>query len=397
MRRETGTYTVSTTSGETVKAFVPRPLPPSPPLDPDGEVAALIHRATLELARLNVASKMVPSPEWFLYGFVRKEAILTSQIEGTLATLTDLLAYEAEAGGAGDIGGVGGVGLGGDIKEVCNYLDALEYARAQMAAPRGLPVSLRLLRESHKRLMKGVRGESKQPGEFRRSQNWIGGARPSQAAFVPPPPEKVMECLDALEKYLDSDDALPAIVRTGLVHVQFETIHPFLDGNGRVGRLLIGLLLQKWGLLDSPLLYISLHFKRRQREYYERLDGVRTAGDWEGWTTFFLEGVASVAREATDTAGRLFALFERDRRSLLESSTASVAALKLLAALPANPIVTIARAVKLLDATKPTATKAVGQLVQRGVLKETTGRRRDRTFAYRKYLDVISEGTELAG
>ena len=385
-RRRSGTYVVSSTAGEKVEAFVPAPLPPHPALEVDSGLRDLVAAASLELARLNVAARMVPSTQWFIYGFVRKEAVLTSQIEGTQATLTDLLAYEA---GSGD------KKPPEDVEEVCNYVRALEYARAELASPKGFPLSLRLLKETHARLMRGVRGQHKQPGEFRNTQNWIGGTRPGNAIFVPPPPERLAECLVKLESYLHMKDDLPPLLRAGLVHVQFETIHPFLDGNGRLGRLLVGLLLEEWHLLESPLLYISLYFKQHRQEYYRRLDAVRRSGDWEGWSRFFLRGVAAIAAEATDAAGRLFALFDQDRKRLLGSPNASVAAIRLIDHLPRHPMITIGGAVKILDTTKPTATKAVAQLIEYGVLKETTGRRRGRSFAYAAYLDLLRKGTDL--
>jgi cell filamentation protein, protein adenylyltransferase len=386
MARVSGTYVTTTVAGENVRAFVPHPLPPSPPLALSTRLRDLASQAAVELGRLNVASRVVPSHEWFLYGFVRKEAVVTSQIEGTQATLVDLLAHEASNKETPP---------SLDVRDVTNYLDALAYARKQLASPKGLPLSLRLLKEAHKRLLRGSRGATKQPGEFRTSQNWVGGDRAGNAVFVPPPHTEMKACLDALEKYLHVKDGLPPLLRVGLIHVQFETIHPFLDGNGRLGRLLIALLLEHWLLLDAPLLYLSLHFKRHRAEYYDRLNAVRTEGDWEGWSQFFLEGVAAIAREATAASEQLFALVERDRRKVLDSKRASVAALRLLDRLPASPMITVARTVELLDTTKPTAMKALSTLTDLGVLKETTGRRRDRTFAYGAYLDRLREGTEL--
>jgi Fic family protein len=343
-------------------------------------------RAEQALARLEVAGEMVPSLDWFIYAFVRKEAVVSSQIEGTQATLVDLLEYEAEKDDVQPLE---------DVREVCNYLDALKYARAQLASPKGLPLSMRLLHEAHRRLMRGVRGANKQPGEVRRSQNWIGGTRPGNAAFVPPPPEEVPALLGDFEKYLHAEDKLPPLVRIGLAHVQFETIHPYLDGNGRIGRLLITLLLEHWKLLKAPLLYLSLFFKRHRADYYRLLGEVRKSGDWEIWTDFFLEGVATIADEAVDTARDVFALFNADRQRVLAASGASVIAVRLLEQLPVHPVVTIPGIVKLLQTTKPTAGKAVQLLESTGVLIETSGKRRDRTFAYKRYLDKLRAGTEL--
>ena len=255
-----------------MRPFVPFPLPPAdPPLAMDSLTSDLHTAAMTELARLAVAGSVVPSPNWFLYGFVRKEAVVTSQIEGTQATLRDVVVFEATSHSDHP----------DDVREVCNYVAALEHARAQVAGPNGLPISIRLLCEAHRILMTGVRGESKMPGEVRRSQNWIGGSRPGNARFVPPPPDEVADTLGTLERWFHEENYLPPLVRTGLAHVQFETIHPFLDGNGRIGRLLVALLLEHWGLLAQPLLYLSLALKRNQEEYYARLDAVRRLGDWE--------------------------------------------------------------------------------------------------------------------
>ncbi len=377
-----GTHERTSIAGEEVAAFVPRPLPPADP--PLAVEPARLRAAEQALARLEVAGEMVPSIDWFIYGFVRKEAVLSSQIEGTQATLVDLLAFEATAEEHGP-----------DVEEVCNYLDALVFARKQLASPGGLPLSMRLLGETHRRLMRGVRGAQKQPGEVRRTQNWIGGTRPGNAAFVPPPPQALPGLLGQLERYLHEDDELPALVRAGLVHVQFETLHPYLDGNGRLGRLLVTLLLEHWGLLAQPLLYMSLYFKRHRDEYYRRLDAVRAAGDWEGWTSFFLEGVTVVATEALDTARELSRLVARDRARVLEAAGTSVAAARLFELLPRHPIVTLSSVVKLLATTKPTAGRAIEALAGAGVLVETTGKKRDRAYSYARYVDLLRAGTEL--
>ncbi len=388
MERITGRYESTTVAGEEVSAFVPCALPPAePPLGLDEATSALLQRAEQGLARLELAGEMVPSVEWFIYAFVRKEAVVSSQIEGTQCTLIDLLTFEAEAPTtpASDA----------DVQEVCNYLDALAYAREQIASESGLPISMRLLNETHALLMRGVRGADKQPGEVRRSQNWIGGTRPGNAAFVPPPPHLLGDVLAELEKYIHAAGELPPLVRAGLLHVQFETIHPYLDGNGRIGRLLVTLLLEHFGMLSSPLLYLSLFFKRHRGEYYRRLSAVRTDGDWEGWISFFLEAVATIADEATTSARDIFGLISRDRQRVLDAKSSTVMAARLFEMLPEHPIVTIAKATRLLDTTKPTATKAVTALVDADVLVETTGRKRDRTFSYKAYLDLLRTGTEL--
>jgi Fic family protein len=388
--RETGRYQRIRHGEEEVAAFVPHPLPPaSPALVLDAAGLEGLGRAEQALARLELAGELVPSVDWLLYAFVRKEAVVSSQIEGTQATLVDLLTFEAEATGNAE--------RELDVEEVTNYLDALEYAMREVSRPAGLPISVRLLNEIHRRLMKGVRGADKQPGEIRRSQNWIGGSRPGRAAFVPPPANLVGEGLGDLEKYVHARSELPPLVRAGLVHVQFETIHPYLDGNGRIGRLLIMLLLREWGLLKEPLLYLSLYFKRHRAEYYRRLAAVRTEGDWEGWTTFFLKGVATIADEAVAGSRALFALIAADRARVLGAPTATVVSARVFEQLPRHPILTIPGLASRMEITKPTAGKAVAILESLGILREISGRLRDRTFAYREYLDRLKGGTELAG
>lgn len=381
MPRTTGTYRLTRAGHEEVRAFVPEPLPPkNPPLVLDEAMAALHAEAVAAVGQLGVAGAMVPSAEWFLYGFVRKEALVSSEIEGTQATLQDVVTYEATKQAERP----------DDVREVCNYVDALTFAREQIAKPKGLPLSTRLLCEAHKRLMRGVRGADKQPGEIRRSQNWIGGTRPGNARFVPPPPEDVPALMAQLDTWLYSDDVLPPLVKAGLAHVQFETIHPFLDGNGRIGRLLITLLLEHWGLLKSPMLYLSLAFKRRQQEYYARLSGVRTEGEWEAWTRFYLECVREAADDGVRAAQAIFALIGKDRARLIKHAAVTVPAVRLLDLLPSRPVVTLPLAVDLLGVSKPTAIKAIEALESVGVLKETSGKRRDRVYAYQKYLDTLT-------
>ncbi len=327
-RRITGRHERTTAGGEAVLAFIPHALPPAdPPVVVEAGLGERLRAASQALARLELAGEMVPSVDWFLYAFVRKEAVLSSQIEGTQATLVDLLTFEAQEG-------VTDAGPSADVEEVCNYLEALAYARAQLADRRGLPLSMRLLSEAHQRLMRGVRGAEKLPGEVRRTQNWVGGSRPGNAAYVPPPPHVLAEVLGAFEKYLHAQDALPPLVRAGLLHVQFETIHPYLDGNGRIGRLLVTLLLEHWKLLTKPLLYLSLFFKRHRADYYRRLDAVRAEGDWEGWLDFFLDGVATIGDEAVASARELFAVVAADRSRVLSQAGTSVIALRLFELLP---------------------------------------------------------------
>jgi len=382
MIRETGAYRTTSTHGETVRAFVPHPLPPAGPgLVIEGSLAERHAAAVAAIGRLGVAGAMVPEPGWFLYGFVRKEAVLSSQIEGTQATLRDVATFEATSGSDAPA----------DVEEVCNYVEAVNQARAAIADPGGLPLSTRLLCDIHRTLMRGVRGKDKLPGEIRRSQNWIGGSRPGNALFVPPPPEEVPTALAALEHWLHAADPLPPLVKTGLAHAQFETIHPFLDGNGRVGRMLIALLVEHWGLLDAPLLYLSLPLKRQQADYYARLTAIRTDGDWEGWLAFFLECVAEAADDGVRAARAIHALLGTDRKRLAAHDRATVAAIRLLDHLPANPMVTVPRASRLLGATAPPARKAIELLEHLGVLRETTGKRRDRVYAYHAYLDLLTD------
>lgn len=389
-KRATGRYERTIVGGEEVAAFVPHPLPPArPPLVMDASLRERLRVAEQALVRLDLAGDMVPSLDWFIYAFVRKEAVLSSQIEGTQATLVDLLNFEAEEGGSEN------GPRDADVEEVCNYVDALTFARTQLGDPKGLPLSMRLLNGSHQRLMRGVRGAEKSPGEVRRTQNWIGGSRPGNAVYVPPPPHVLREVLSAFEKYMHTEGALPPLVRAGLLHVQFETIHPYLDGNGRIGRLLVTLLLEHWRLLSKPSLYLSLFFKRHRQEYYRRLDAVRRGGDWEGWIEFFLNGVATIAEEAVLSARDLFARVASDRARVLAQDGMSLPALRLFELLPRHPIVTVASVMTFLATTKPTAGRAVQFLVTAGVLVETTGRRRDRSFGYQAYLDLLRVGTDL--
>src|ERR1019366_8787426 len=305
IQRQAGEYAITTTAGESVRAFIPRPLPPEPLLELD-TFFPLLDRANQALGRLDGLSTLLPDTEMFLYLYVRKEAVLSSQIEGTQSSLSDLLLFENEA--------APGVPID-DVREVSNYVAAMQHGLQRLRE--GFPLSLRLIREIHGILLRGGRGADRTPGEFRRSQNWIGGTRPGNAAYVPPPPERLMECLDSLEKFLhDETQTLPLLVQLGLIHVQFESIHPFLDGNGRLGRLLITLLLCARGALHEPLLYLSLYFKTHRARYYELLQRVRTEGVWELWLEFFLEGAETTAKQAADTAVELIGLFKKDRKRI---------------------------------------------------------------------------------
>lgn len=341
---------------------------------------ALLNKAEKALFQLSLASEMVPSIDWFIYGFVRKEAVLSSQIEGTQATLVDLFKYETEI-----------IDRNPDVEEVCNYLDAVNYARQELNNSSGLPISMRLLNQIHARLMNGVRGADKNPGEIRQSQNWIGGTRPGNARFVPPPPHELAKLLTSFEKYIHSDCELPSIIKAGLVHVQFETIHPYLDGNGRIGRLLISILLEHWKLLPYPLLYLSLFFKRHRTEYYDRLSAVRTKGDWEGWVAYFLEAVTTISLEATACARSLFALVNNDRSKLISSENSTIMAIRLFELLPDHPILTTSKTMKLMKTTRPTVNSSISTLINAGILQELTGKKRDREYGYMAYLELLKE------
>ena len=379
--RTTGTYVTTTTLGEAVQAFVPHALPPAdPPLAADSYTATN-RRAEMALARLAGVAGLVPSVDWLLYSAIRKEALLTSQIEGTQATLTDL--FDDEAGQV--------LANTADVEEVTNYLRAFRLVRDNLRSEAGLPISVRLLCDAHRLLLDGARGAGKQPGELRRSQNWIGGARPGRAAFVPPPPDKVAELLADLERFIhEHAPALPPLVRVALVHVQFETIHPFLDGNGRIGRLLIAALLEQWGLLPEPLVYLSGYLKQHQAEYYRRLSAVRTDGDWEGWVGFFLDGVETAATDAERGIVAMASLINADRKRLLAAPRVGAVALRLFELLPLMPRFTIEQARQKLDTTFPTATAAVKLLHDLGMLSELTGQKKNRLFSYAAYVELLA-------
>jgi Fic family protein len=381
MKRATGIYAISTTLGEAVRAFVPHPLPPAnPELAPEA-YADLNHQAELALARLSGVSGLVRSVDWLLYSAIRKEALLTSQIEGTQATLIDLL--DEEAGFA--------VSNADDVEEVTNYLRAFRLVRENLRDPNGLPISARLLCEAHRVLLDGVRGAGKQPGELRHSQNWIGGTRPGNAAFVPPPADRVANLLGDLERFIhDETGTLPPLVKIALAHAQFETIHPFLDGNGRIGRLLIAALLEHWGLLPEPLMYLSRYLKQHQAEYYRRLSMIRTEGDWESWVAFFLEGVATAASDAERSIIAIATLVATDRRRLLESARAGPASFRLFELLPMMPRFTIERVRSSLNTSFPTANAAVKVLEDLGVVTEMTGQKKNRRYSYRPYIELLS-------
>lgn len=377
----TGRFLTSTVAGEAVQAFVPNPLPPKLSATQLAAIAEPLRAAEAALTRLDLAGDMVPSLDWFIYAFVRKEALLSSEIEGTQATLIDVLSWEqANQPGSSDVE---------DVEEVVNYVAALNHAFEEIQDEKGAPISVRLLNDCHRILMRGVRGASKQPGELRRSQNWIGGSRPGNAVFVPPPPERVVELLSDLERYIHAKDGLAPLLRIALVHVQFETIHPYLDGNGRLGRMLIALLLDHWQLLKRPLLYLSLYLKRNQPAYYRWLGAVRSEGDWIGWLQFFLLGVQDSAEHATQLVRSLHRQVNSDRALLLAQPDTTVSSIQLFEQLPRHPVITMPQVVQLLGTSKPTASKAIELLIKAGILAEVGDRKRDRLYQYRSYLDLL--------
>jgi Fic family protein len=379
--RSTGTYAISTTLGESVQAFVPHPLPPMQPVLAAACYEEANRFAELALARLAGVSGLVPSVDWLLYSAIRKEALLTSQIEGTQATLADL--FDEEAGFT--------VSNTNDVEEVSNYLRAFRRVQDNLRDPGGLPLSVRLLCDAHRLLLDGARGAGKQPGELRRSQNWIGGTRPGNAVFVPPPPERVADLLADMERYIhDASQVLPPLVKIALVHQQFETIHPFLDGNGRIGRLLIAALLEHWQLLPEPLMYLSGYLKQHQTEYYRRLSSVRIAGDWEGWVTFFLEGVAVAALDAERGIVSIATLLTADRRRLLASPKAGPASYRLFEMLPMMPRFTVDTVRQKLGTSFPTANAAVKVLEDLGIVNELTGQKTNRSYSYQAYIALLS-------
>jgi Fic family protein len=370
--------------GEVIKAFLPAPLPPSPTLDIGRETRQRLDDALLSLGRLDSVSTLLPDTRLFLYTYVRKEAVLSSQIEGTQSSLSDLLTFEADA--------TPGVPID-DVTEVSNYVAAQEWGLAEVR--RGFPLSGRLLRGIHERLLATDRGVDKLPGEFRRSQNWIGGTRPGNAAYVPPPWTEVAACIGALEQFLhDQPESTPPLIKAALAHVQFETIHPFLDGNGRVGRLLITLLLCTEGVLREPLLYLSLYLKQHRSTYYTLLTRVRETGDWEAWIDFFADGVHQTAAASVDTAQRLVALFQRDRERVLQIGRVSGSALRVFDALRARPIAKTQGLLASTGLSGPTINTALEHLQTLGIVRELTGRKRDRVFSYHEYISILSEGTE---
>lgn len=382
-RGATGTYETTTTAGEAVRAFIPAPLPPDPALSLSGALQHRLEQAVVACGRLDGVSALLPEPDLFLYAHVRREAVLSSQIEGTQSSMSDLLLFELDE--------LPGVPFD-DVVEVSNYVAALEHGLTRLRS--GMPISGRMLREIHAVLLARGRGADKQPGEFRRTQNWIGGTRPGNARFVPTPPEHVMRCIGELENFLHAPEPQPVLIKAALAHLQFETIHPFLDGNGRVGRLMIPLLLHEAGFMRQPLLYLSLHFKRHRDEYYRLLDHVRKSGDWEDWLDFFLAGVEATAGAAVQMAQRLLVLFRDDQARLQSGKRSDQSVLRVFAEIRARPITNLNQITLRTGLSFATVAKGVGRLEALGLLRELTGHQRGRVYAYQQYVQILNEGAE---
>jgi Fic family protein len=379
--RQSGTWRNIQVPGEPYRAFVPAPLPPVPPLHLNLADQKLFESAVIALGRLDGIARALPETQLFLYMYVRKEALLSSQIEGTQSSLSDLLLFENDEPSQFSVD---------DVVEVSNYVNAMEYG---ITALQRLPLSSRLFKEIHARLLARGRGSEKSPGEFRTTQNWIGGTRPGNALYVPAPPEEVAACMNDLEKFLnDQNTDLPLLILIALAHAQFESIHPFLDGNGRLGRLLITLALVANDALEKPLLYLSLYFKEHRSTYYELLQGIRTDGAWEPWIRFFLEAVRSTSEQATDTARRLLALFEADRRHI-EDAAPAASTLRLHELFRRTPIIKSSTAASELRLSQPATDAALQRLISIEIIREITGRQRNRLYAYDSYLSILQEGT----
>ena len=385
--RATGTYITNSLSPEPFKAFIPKPLPPDPPLKLSGEHYVLLDQATLALGRLDGITRQLPREvvSLYTYFYVRKEAVLSSQIEGTQSSLSDLILYESN-----ELPGIPNE----DVEEVIQYVKAMYHGLRRLRVD-DFPLSLRLIREIHEILLSSGRGSEKNPGEFRTSQNWIGGTRPGNARFVPPPPDKVLACMGDLENFIHEKHLhMQALVKVALVHVQFETIHPFLDGNGRLGRLLITLLLCAEGILQEPLLYLSLYIKQNRETYYDLLQRVRSEGDWESWLHFFLTGVYETANQAVQTSRGILELFQRDQQRIETLGRSVSTTLRIFKLLQSMPLVSIAHVSQETHISVPTVTAALTRLQELGIAREITSKRRDKLYSYEKYINLLNEGTE---
>ena len=382
-----GRFVKISTVGEKAKAFIPSPLPPVPPIEWSPDLRKKFDQALLALGRLDSVSVLLPETSLFIYTYVRKEAVLSSQIEGTQSSLSDLLLFELEQ--------QPGVPLD-DVQEVSNYVAALNHGLARLAG--GFPLSLRLIKEMHDKLLAEGRGSDKAPGEFRRSQNWIGGTRPGNAVFVPPPPENVQECMGALEFFLhDQPEHTPVLLKAALAHVQFETIHPFLDGNGRLGRLLITLLLCEQKVLKAPMLYLSLYFKTHRSRYYELLNEIRNTGDWEAWLEFFADAVVETATQAVNTVQQLLALAEDDRKRIRELGRISGSVQVVHHAMMERPIASPVWLKNKTGLSLTTVGTGLDKLEELGIVKELTGQKRNRLYSYVRHIEILNQGTEIQG
>ncbi|ADD69410.1 filamentation induced by cAMP protein Fic [Denitrovibrio acetiphilus DSM 12809] len=372
----------SVVGGKPYNAYIPNLLPPEPPIDMS-EIYPLLDKATAAIGRLDSMNMVFQDTARFLYMYVRREAVLSSQIEGTQSSLSDLLTFENDELPSVSID---------DVAEVSSYVSAMYYGLEKLSE---FPLSLRLIKEIHEKLMTNSRGSTKQLGEFRKSQNWVGGLHPSVAKFVPPPPESLMECLDNFEKYLhDEKNVMPVLIKAAIAHVQFETIHPFLDGNGRLGRLLITFILCIEGLLKEPLLYLSLYFKINKEEYYKHLQNVRLTGDWESWIKFFLQGVIETSQEAIDKAKRITLVIEKDRASIYESGKSNASVIAVHNYMQNHPMTNTAKIKEACGISLPTVIRSLAMLESLGIVKETTGKQRHKIFAYAEYISILNEGTE---
>ena len=381
-RPRIGTFHSTAIHGEAVRSYIPRPLPPSPPLDLQ-RLMGRIAKADQALGRLDGIASILPSTRLFVFMYVRKEALLSSQIEGTQSSLSDLLLFENQETPFVPLD---------DVQDVSNYVVAMDHGLKRLAG--GFPLSLRLIKEMHAKLLSRGRGSGKQPGEFRTSQNWIGGTRPGNALFVPPPPDKVLDCLGDLDYFLHDRSTFPVLVRAALAHVQFETIHPFLDGNGRIGRLLVTLMLCEECTLREPILYLSLYLKKNRTRYYDLLQLVREKGDWETWLEFFLDGVVETSEQGVATARRMLALFEKDQSKISGLGRAAASALRVHGELQRSPLQSVPHLAKKVELSQPTVQKSLDHLAGLGIVREITGKRRSRLYEYAKYLRILDEGTE---
>ena len=384
LKRKTGEYRIISTTGEKCQAFIPYPLPPDPPLHLGGGIIDLEDRAIQALGRLDSVSTLLPDTSLFLYMYIRKEAVLSSQIEGTQSSLSDLLLFESES--------IPGVPLN-DVQEVSNYVAAINHGIQRIRE--GFPISLRLIKEIHNVLLSKGRGSDKQPGEFRTSQNWIGGSRPGDALFVPPPADEILNCMGALEDFLhDKPEKTPILIKAALSHAQFETIHPFLDGNGRLGRLLITLLLCAERYLTDPLLYLSLYFKTHRVSYYDHLQAIRRTGDWESWISFFVTGIKETAEQAVQNAQNLVRLFDEDYKKIQSIGKAAGSAMRVHLELQHKPIISIPDVCERTGLTYPTVKSSFDKLSGLGITELHPQKRKPRLYVYARYLEVLNQGTE---